>query len=97
MVARLHNVTFYVARDEYTAMRAFYAERLRLPVIFEEAGHLSCFAVGDELAICVHEAEPGHPAGSRELFLWDDGVAGEVRLTDPLGTRIRLHAPRPTA
>ena len=94
MMARLHNVTFYVARDEFNPVRAFYSERLGLPVIFEEAGHICCFAVGEDLAICVHETEPGHPPGARELFLWVDDAADEVGLTDPLGTQIRLHQRR---
>ena len=96
MRAQLHNVTLYVGRDELDDARAFYAERLGLPVVFEEAGHICCFGAGDDLAICIHEAEPGRPAGGHELFLWvDDGQGdGEVRLTDPLGTHVRLHGRR---
>jgi catechol 2,3-dioxygenase-like lactoylglutathione lyase family enzyme len=92
-MVQLHNVTFYVSRDALGDVRDFYAERLGLPVIFEEAGHICCFGVGDDLAICVHEAEPGHPAGARELFLWADDPDGgaEVSLTDPLGNQVRLH------
>lgn len=93
-MARLHNVTLYVARDEFDMVRAFYSERLGLPVIFEETGHICCFAVGDDLAVCLHEPEPGHPAGARELFLWVDDATEEIRLTDPLGTQIRLHERR---
>jgi catechol 2,3-dioxygenase-like lactoylglutathione lyase family enzyme len=92
---RLHNLTFYLARDEIEAVRTFYAERLGLPVVFEEPGHICCFHVGGEMAICLHEAEPGHPAGERELFLWSDEVdGGEVRLTDPAGTKVRVHERR---
>lgn len=94
-MARLHNVTFYVARDDFASVRAFYAEHLGLAVIFEEPGHICCSAAGDDLAVCVHEAEPGRPAGARELFLWADDASGEVRLTDPLGTHVRLHRRRP--
>jgi catechol 2,3-dioxygenase-like lactoylglutathione lyase family enzyme len=94
-MAQLHNVTFYVARDQFAAMREFYAERLGLPVVFEEGDHICCFGVGADMAICVHEAEPGHPAGARELFLWVDHLDGgdDVRLGDPAGNRLRLHHP----
>lgn len=88
---RLHNVTLYVARDDFDAMRAFYAERLGFPVVFEELDHICCFEVGEDMAICVHEAEDGHPAGSRELFFWDESRDGDVRLSDPSGTQLRLH------
>ena len=93
-MARLHNVTFSVDRDVFPTVRAFYSERLGLPVVFEETGHICCFAVGDDLAVCLHEAEPGHPAGARELYLWVDDATDEVRLTDPVGTQIRLHTRR---
>ena len=58
------------------------------------AGHICCFAVGNDLAICVHEAEPGHPQGARELFLWVEDGIDEVRLIDPIGTQVRLHQRR---
>ena len=90
-MAQLHNVTFYVSPDQLDAVRAFYAERLGLPVVFEEAGHLCCFGVGDDLAVCIHESEPGHPSGARELFLWVDKAPSEERLTDPAGNQVRLH------
>ena len=92
-MARLHNVTLYVGADEFGEVRRFYAEAVGLTVVFEEAGHICCFGAGEGLAICVHEAEPGHPAGTRELFLWTE-VEGEVRLTDPVGNQVRLHRPR---
>ncbi len=60
-------------------------------MVFEEAGHICCFGVGDDLAVCVHEAEPGHPAGAHELFFWVDEAASEERLTDPVGNQVRLH------
>ncbi len=90
-MTQLHNVTFYVSRDQLDDVRAFYAERLGLPVVFEETEHIYCFGVGESLAICLHEAEPGHPAGARELFLWVDDATGEERLTDPVGNQVRLH------
>jgi GrpB-like predicted nucleotidyltransferase (UPF0157 family) len=89
--AQLHNITLYVNGGELDKVREFYAKRLGLPVVFEEAGHICCFGVGDDLAICVHEAEAGHPAGTGELFLWVEGVSGEVCLTDPAGNQVRLH------
>ncbi len=89
-MVHLHNVTFYVGAEEFDRVRDFYAD-LGIPVVFEEPGHLCCFSVGDELAICVHEAEPGHPAGTRELFLWADVGTDEMRVTDPLGNHVRLH------
>lgn len=91
LMAQLHNVTLYVSRHEFDDVREFYAERIGLPVVFEEAGHICCFGVGDDLAICVHEAETGHPAGTRELFLWVEAGSGEGRLTDPVGNQVRLH------
>jgi catechol 2,3-dioxygenase-like lactoylglutathione lyase family enzyme len=98
MDAQLHNVAIYVGRDEFDDVRAFYAERLGLPIVFEEPGHICCFSVGIASAICVHEAEPGHPAGTRELFLWVDDEAidplAEERLNDPVGNQIRLHRRR---
>jgi len=93
-MAQLHNVTLYVDRDEFADVRAFYAERVGLAVVFEEPGHICCFGAGDDLAICVHEAEPGHPAGTRELFLWVDDLLAEVVLNDPMGTQLRLHRRR---
>ncbi len=92
-MAELHNVTLYVARNVFDDVRAFYAESLGLPVVFEEAGHICCFGVGNQVAVCVHEAEPGHPAGSTELFFWVDALdaGSDVQLADPLGHQIRLH------
>ena len=95
-MTELHNVTLYVARDAFDDVRKFYATSLGLPVVFEEAGHICCFGVGDHVAVCVHEAEPGHPAGNTELFFWVDAVDRrvEVQLADPLGNQIRLHVRR---
>ena len=98
MGAQLHNVALYVEREDFDGVRAFYAETVGLPVIFEEPGHICCFGVGHDLAICVHEAEPGHPAGTRELFLWVDengfDPLAAVLLTDPMGNQLRLHRRR---
>lgn len=92
-MAELHNLTLYVAPDEFESVRAFYSERLGLAVVFEEAGHICCLRASDDVAICIHEAEPGHAAGSRELFFWVDD--GDSSLTDPTGNLIRLHVQRP--
>ena len=69
----LHNLTVHVAPDRLEEVRSFYTEALGLVVVFEEAGHLCCLDASggrDEMALCIHEAEPAHPAGTRELFLW---------------------------
>ena len=89
----LHNITLYVARDVFDDVREFYATTLGLPVAFEESGHICCFAVSDQVAICVHEAEPGHLAGNTELFFWADELdrGPEIQLVDPVGNQIRLH------
>ena len=95
MTARLHNVTLYVGPHEFAEMRAFYADHVGLAVVFEEPGHICCFEAGDDLAICVHEAEPAHPAGTREFLLWANvPAAPEVHLTDPQGNQVRLHQRR---
>jgi catechol 2,3-dioxygenase-like lactoylglutathione lyase family enzyme len=95
MVTQLHNVTIYVGRDDFDDVRWFYANQVGLPVVFEEPGHISCFGSGKDVAICIHEAEPGHPAGTRELFLWVDDARvdpdAELHLDDPVGNQIRLH------
>ena len=95
-MAQLHNVTLYVDREEFADVRAFYAESVGLAIVFEDSGHICCFGAGDDLAICVHEAEPGHPAGTREPFLWvdDPDDPAEATLTDPLGNQVRLHQRR---
>lgn len=89
----LHNVTLYVAGDVFDDVREFYATTLGLPVVFEEPGHICCFGVSDQIAVCLHEPEPGHQAGTTELFFWaaelDRGT--EVHLADPVGNQIRLH------
>ncbi len=89
----LHNVTLYVARDLFDDVREFYATTLGLAVVFEEPGHICCFGVGDQIAVCVHEAEHGHQAGNTELFFWTDELdrGPELQLVDPLGNQIRLH------
>lgn len=70
---RLHNVTLYVERSRFPAARGFYRALLATDPMWEEPGHIACFGSGD-LAVCVHEAEPGHDAGTRELFFWADDL-----------------------
>jgi hypothetical protein len=61
-----------VARSEFERLRTFYKDVLELQVVFADPGHISCVGAGAELGICVHEEEPGHPAGTRELFFYVD-------------------------
>jgi hypothetical protein len=60
-------VAFYVRRDEFEDVTA-----LTLNVSgcrgLRRGGDLCCFCVGDDLAACVDEAEPGRAAGARELL-----------------------------
>lgn len=65
----LHNVTLYASPDDFADLRRLYVEVLGAEVVFEEPGHICCAGVGEGVAICVHEAEPGRPPGTRELFL----------------------------
>ncbi len=71
--AVLHNVTIYVEQSRFEAVRRFYRTLAGAPAVWEEPGHIACFGSA-ELAVCVHEAEPGHEAGTRELFFWVDDV-----------------------
>lgn len=96
--AQLHNLTIYVERDDFDDVRSFYAQEVGLAVVFEEAGHVCCFGAGNDVAICIHEAEPGHAAGTKELFLWTNDARvdaqAELRLDDPVGNQVRLHRRR---
>ncbi len=65
----LHNVTLYVERSRFEPVRTFYAVLAGRPPVWEEPRHIACFGTAD-MALCVHEAEPGHVAGARELFFW---------------------------
>ena len=62
--AQLHNVTVYVEKSELGPARDFYLALFGGDPIWEEGEHIVCFGTA-ELAICVHEEEPGHPAGTR--------------------------------
>lgn len=90
----LHNVTLYVERARFDAVRAFYAELAGTAPVWEEPGHIACFGT-DELALCVHEEEPSREAGAHEFFFWVDetgaGDGAEVSSVDPEGNHVRLH------
>ncbi len=92
--AILHNVTFYVQKEHLGEARAFYAEALGLPIVFEESAHICCFQVGDgptDVAICIHEEEHERPAGTCELFFYVDEEAEWVRASNlPGATTVRL-------
>lgn len=81
--ACLHNVSVHVGPDRFDEVCAFYRDVLGLSPVFEEPGHICCLDVsggGGGLALCVHEAEPAHPDGTRELFFWvDDEQAYRLR------------------
>lgn len=68
---QLHNVTVYAAPGELEEHRAFYLALYGRDPVWEQPGHIHCFGSAD-LAVCLHEEEPGHPPGSRELFFWTD-------------------------
>jgi hypothetical protein len=93
----LHNLTLYVAPDEFDGVRRFYADVLGCGPLFEEPGHICCFDVsgdGRPLALCIHEAEPsaGHPAGTRELFVWVPDVEDARRRAEAAGHAARTVA-----
>ncbi|HVL07340.1 MAG TPA: AAA family ATPase [Acidimicrobiales bacterium] len=92
----LHNLTMHVAPDRFEEVRSFYAEALGLVAVFEDAGHLCCLdASGDRggMALCIHEAEPAHPAGTRELFLWVDDTGPYRARADRSGIPVRTVLP----
>ncbi len=63
----LHNVTLYVQKERLGEERAFYADAVGLPIVFEESAHICCFEVGEgstDVAICIHEEEQERPAGT---------------------------------
>lgn len=70
---QLHNVTLYVEKSALETARTFYRALFGRQPTFEERGHIVCFGT-PELAICVHEEEAGHPAGSHEFFFWADDL-----------------------
>jgi len=68
---QFHNATVYVKTGEVNRAAAIYRDLLGLPVIFAEPGHIACFSTeSNTIALCVHEEEPDHPAGTIELFFW---------------------------
>ena len=84
--ACLHNVTIHVGPERFEEVRTFYVDVVGLPPVFEERGHICCLDVsegGSGLALCVHEAKPAHPAGTRELYFWvDDEQLCRLRAED---------------
>ena len=104
----MHNVTVYVARSRFEAVRSFYAALTGGAAVWQEPRHIACFGTAD-VALCVHEEESGHDASVREMFFWVDDVdrveaelrragidvrrvGGELRGVDPEGNLVRLHA-----
>jgi len=83
--AVLHNVTYYARKSDFERLRVFYKDVLDLQVVFAEPDHISCVAAGGELGICVHEEEPGHPAGTRELFFYVDDYESFAERARSLG------------
>ena len=45
------------------------------------------------MALCIHEAEPAHPAGTRELFLWVDDTGPYRARADRSGIPVRTVLP----
>jgi predicted enzyme related to lactoylglutathione lyase len=87
----LHNVTIYVEKSELGLARGFYRALFGGHPIWAEDGHIACFGSAD-LAICLHEAEPNHPAGTRELFFWTDDLdsaQADLEATGSAVTRVR--------
>jgi predicted kinase/catechol 2,3-dioxygenase-like lactoylglutathione lyase family enzyme len=92
----LHNLTVHVTPDRLDEVRSFYTETLGLVAVFEDAGHLCCLdASGGRggMALCIHEAEPAHPAGTRELFLWVDDTGPYRARADRSGIAMRTVLP----
>lgn len=106
----LHNVTVYVERGKFEAVRAFYAALAGGSPVWQDAGHIACFGSAD-VALCVHEEEPGHRSGTREFFFWMDDldaaetealrcgldvrrIGEELHTMDPEGNLVRLHTRR---
>ena len=73
MGRQLHNVTIYVAREDAERACAFYRAVFASAPMWEEPGHIACFGTA-EFALCIHEQEGAHRAGTQELFFWDDDV-----------------------
>jgi catechol 2,3-dioxygenase-like lactoylglutathione lyase family enzyme len=93
MDRQLHNVTIYVAHDDMERACAFYRSVFGAAPFWEEPGHIACFGTA-ELAVCVHEEEGAQPAGTHELFLWDDDlVQAEADLNATLADVRRVTTP----
>jgi len=83
----LHNVTMYVQKSELGIARDFYGALFGGDPVWAEDGHIACFGSAD-LAICVHEEEPGHPAGTKELFFWTDDLEATQADLEGIGSAV---------
>jgi predicted enzyme related to lactoylglutathione lyase len=88
---QLHNVTVYVNAFDFERMRAFYVALFHGEVVWEEPGHIVCVGT-DDLALCVHEAERDHPAGTREFFLHARDLDRLVAALEATGADVRRSA-----
>ncbi|MGH9278535.1 MAG: VOC family protein [Acidimicrobiales bacterium] len=92
-------MTVYVDRADLGRVRDFYLALFDGRVVWDEAGHITCVGT-DEIAVCVHEAEPGHPGGTRELFFRSEDLGGVAARLRAVGATVRpaggeLHAVDP--
>lgn len=102
---QLHNVTLYVEKPRFDPGREFYQALFGRDPVWVEPGHIACLGTA-ELAICVHEEEAGHPAGTRELFFWGqdldriqadlEATGASVRRTATTSGDSELHCVDPT-
>ena len=86
--AQLHNVTLYLERAELDRVREFYVALFGGDPMWEERDHIACFG-STEVAICVHEAEEGRPAGTCEFFLWAEDLDAVEADLNAVGSRVR--------
>lgn len=83
--AHFHNVTRYVPRGQLEAAAAFYRDILGLKSAVYQLDHIACFElVGYDVALCIHEEEDGHPAGTTELVF---GAADPLVIADRATSR----------
>ena len=73
--AQLNNVTLYVRPEDLESTRALYGNVLGGEPVFEEPGHIVCFAAGSDRSVCVHDAgELGRAPGDIEVIYWVDDL-----------------------
>lgn len=88
---QLHNVTMYVEKSELGFAGDFYSALFGADPLWAEDGHIACFGSAD-LAICLHEEDPRHLAGTREFFFWTedlDSAQADIECTGSAVTRVR--------